>query len=32
MFIKGEQNHRWPDGKYKNNDTMNANILNLVIP
>ena len=32
MFVKGEQNHRKTDGQYKNNDFINAIILNLIIP
>ena len=26
VFIKSEQNHRWPDGTYINNDYMNLRI------
>ena len=32
MFKKGEQNQSWSDAQSKNNDSINAIILNLIIP
>ena len=29
VFIKSEENHRWPDGTYINNDSINAIMTNL---
>ena len=31
VFIKGAQNHSWPDNQYENNDSINALILNLIM-
>ena len=32
VFIKWEQNHRSPDETYINNNSINAVVLNLIIP